>query len=82
MDLPGAGTHAKAPKIERLVRVTGHYIRCTENRAIPLATQDFMIAAVDGALGGRARVHSLTAGLSPFYSQPMLLADLLAIPST
>ncbi len=37
-----------------------------------------MIAALDGVVGGRTRVHSLTASHSPFYSQPKLLADLLA----
>ena len=63
---------------ERFGRVPRHYIRCLEDRAIPLAAQDFVIAALDGALGGRTSVHSLTASHSPFYSQPRLLADLLA----
>src|SRR6202008_3621466 len=63
---------------ERFGRVTRHYIRCLEDRAIPLAGQDFMIAALDAAIGGRTRVHSLTASHSPIYSQPKLLADLLA----
>jgi pimeloyl-ACP methyl ester carboxylesterase len=63
---------------ERFGRVTRHYIRCVENRAMPLAGQDFMIAAVDGAVGGRTHVHSLTASHAPYYSQPKVLADLLA----
>ena len=63
---------------ERFGRVTRHYIRCLEDRAIPLAAQNFMIAALHGALGGRTYVHSLTASHSPFYSQPEMLAQLLA----
>jgi len=63
---------------ERFGRVTRHYIRCLEDHAIPLDAQDFMITALDGALGGRTHVRSLAASHSPFYSQPKLLADLLA----
>jgi hypothetical protein len=37
-----------------------------------------VLAALDGALGGRTHIHSLTASHSPFYSQPKVLADLLA----
>jgi len=82
-DEPAGVVHVPSPITpERFGRVTRHYIRCTEDRAIPLAAQNFMIAAVDDALGGRTRVHSLTASHSPFYSQPKLLADLLAILST
>jgi pimeloyl-ACP methyl ester carboxylesterase len=62
----------------RFGRVTRYYIRCLEDRAIPLAAQNFMIAGLDGALGGRTYVHSLTASHSPFYSQPEMLAQLLA----
>ena len=41
-----------------------------EDRAIPVSGQDFMIAAVDGALGGQTSTHMLAARHSPFYSQP------------
>jgi pimeloyl-ACP methyl ester carboxylesterase len=62
----------------RFGRVTRHYVRCVQDRAMPLACQDFMIAAVDGSVGGRTHVHSLTTSHSPYYSQPKVLADLLA----
>jgi pimeloyl-ACP methyl ester carboxylesterase len=63
---------------QRFGRVTRHYIRCLEDRAMPLVAQDFMIDALDGALGGRTNVHSLTASHSPFHSQSKVLANLLA----
>lgn len=62
---------------ERFGRVPRHYIRCTEDRAIPLAGQDHMIREVDAAMGNTTRVHTLAASHSPFYSQPTQLAALL-----
>ncbi|PTY36800.1 hypothetical protein BGP77_05810 [Saccharospirillum sp. MSK14-1] len=55
-----------------------HYIRCTEDRAIPIAGQDFMIDAVDDALGGKTQVMTLNCSHSPFLSQPEALANALA----
>ena len=55
-----------------------YYIRCTQDRAIPLAGQDFMIDAVDAALGGETQVMTLDSSHSPFLSQPQTLADSLA----
>ena len=37
----------------RFGTVPRHYIRCTQDRAIPLTGQDHMIATVDGAIGGK-----------------------------
>jgi pimeloyl-ACP methyl ester carboxylesterase len=77
-DEPAAVAQVPSPITpERFGRVTRHYIRCLEDRAMPLAAQDFMVTALDGVLGDRTHLHSLTAGHSPFYSQPKLLADLL-----
>jgi pimeloyl-ACP methyl ester carboxylesterase len=53
------------------------YIRCLDDNAIPLAGQDFMLAAMDGALGGSTEVHSLAASHSPFLSKPREVADIL-----
>jgi pimeloyl-ACP methyl ester carboxylesterase len=54
-----------------------HYIRCTDDRAIPLAAQDHMIATVDGAIGGKTIVHTLESSHSPFLSQPAALSEIL-----
>jgi hypothetical protein len=57
--------------------VPRHYILCLEDRAIPLAGQEFMIAAIDGTLNGQTRVHRLSSSHSPFFSQPRALAEIL-----
>ena len=62
---------------DRFGRVPRHYIRCLNDRAIPLAGQDFMIAAVDAAIGGTTKVSTLAASHSPFYSQPAKLVEVL-----
>jgi pimeloyl-ACP methyl ester carboxylesterase len=54
-----------------------HYIRCTQDRAIPLTGQDHMIAAVDAAIGGKTTTHTLESSHSPFLSQPAALARIL-----
>jgi pimeloyl-ACP methyl ester carboxylesterase len=61
----------------RFGAVPRHYIRCTEDRAIPLAGQDHMIAAVDGAIGGKTTTHTLESSHSPFLSQPAVLSKIL-----
>jgi pimeloyl-ACP methyl ester carboxylesterase len=62
---------------ERFGRVPRHYVRCLEDRAIPLKGQDFMIAAADNALGGQTRTHTLPSSHFPFYSQPEALTEIL-----
>jgi len=57
--------------------VPRHYIRCTEDCAIPLACQDHMIATVDAAIGGSTIVHTLASSHSPFLSQPAALSKIL-----
>jgi pimeloyl-ACP methyl ester carboxylesterase len=57
--------------------VPRHYIRCTQDRAIPLAGQDHMIATVDGAIGGKTTIHTLESSHSPFLSQPAALSKIL-----
>lgn len=62
---------------ERFGTVPRHYIRCTQDRAVPLTGQDHMIAAVDGALGGKTTTHTLESSHSPFLSQPAALSRIL-----
>ena len=54
-----------------------HYIRTTQDNAVPLAGQDHMIAAVDGAIGGKTITHTLESSHSPFLSQPAALSAIL-----
>jgi len=61
----------------RFGTVPRHYIRCTQDRAIPLAGQDHMIAAVDGTIGGKTTTHTLKSSHSPFLSQPAALSKIL-----
>jgi pimeloyl-ACP methyl ester carboxylesterase len=62
---------------ERFGSVARHYIRCAEDRAITPEGQDFMVSAMDAALGGTTTVHRLDASHSPFLSMPRALADIL-----
>lgn len=62
---------------ERFGRVPRHYVRCLEDRAIPLQGQDFMIAAIDSALGSQTHTYTLAASHFPFFSQPEALSDIL-----
>ena len=57
--------------------VPRHYIRCTQDRAIPLSGQDHMIATVDAAIGGKTITHTLESSHSPFLSQPAALSRIL-----
>ncbi|ENN88065.1 Putative esterase [Rhizobium freirei PRF 81] len=52
----------------RFGTVRRHYIRCTQDRAVPLAGQDHMIAAVDDTIGGKTMTHTLESSHSPFLS--------------
>jgi pimeloyl-ACP methyl ester carboxylesterase len=62
---------------ERFGTLPRHYIRCTQDCAIPLTGQDHMIAAVDGAIGGKTTTHTLDSSHSPFLSQPAALSKVL-----
>jgi pimeloyl-ACP methyl ester carboxylesterase len=61
----------------RFGTVPRHYIRTTQDRAIPLTGQDHMIATVDGAIGGKTTTHTLESSHSPFLSQPAKLSKIL-----
>jgi pimeloyl-ACP methyl ester carboxylesterase len=61
----------------RFGMVPRHYIRCTQDRAIPLSGQDHMIATVDHAIGGKTTTHTLESSHSPFLSQPAALSKIL-----
>jgi pimeloyl-ACP methyl ester carboxylesterase len=62
----------------RLGRVPRHFIRCLNDRAIPIAAQDFMIGAIDERAYGPTHTHTLATSHSPFYSQPSALAEILS----
>ncbi len=61
----------------RFGAVPRHYIRTTQDCAVPLAGQDYMIAAVDGTIGGTTITHTLESSHSPFLSQPAALSKIL-----
>jgi pimeloyl-ACP methyl ester carboxylesterase len=61
----------------RFGMVPRHYIYCTQDRAIPLTGQDYMIATVDSAIGGTTITHTLESSHSPFLSQPAALSKIL-----
>jgi pimeloyl-ACP methyl ester carboxylesterase len=62
---------------ERFGAVPRHYVRCTQDRAVPLTGQDHMIASVDGAIGNKTITHTLVSSHSPFLSQPAALSKIL-----
>ena len=62
---------------ERFGRVPRHYIRTTQDRAVPLIGQDHMIATVDFVIGGKTITHTLESSHSPFLSQPANLSKIL-----
>lgn len=62
---------------ERFGTVPRHYIRCTQDRAIPVTGQDHMIATVDAAIGSKTITHTLESSHSPFLSQPVKLSKIL-----
>jgi len=65
---------------ERFGRVPRHYFRTLEDRVILIAAQDFMISAVDTALGNPTHAHTLATNHAPYLSQPDAVAEqLLAI---
>jgi len=77
-DEPNSGAFAPSEITpERFGTVSRHYIRCTQDRAVPLRGQDYMIAAVDIAIGGKTTTYTLESSHSPFLSQPDALARIL-----
>jgi pimeloyl-ACP methyl ester carboxylesterase len=77
-DEPNAGALAPSEITRgRFGAVPRHYIRCTQDRAIPLTGQDHMIATIDRAIGGKTMTHTLESSHSPFLSQPANLAKIL-----
>lgn len=64
---------------DRWGAVPRSYIRLTGDRALPVVTQDLMIAEADRAAPDRPfEVHSLPGGHSPFLTRPDELGRLLA----
>jgi len=62
----------------RFGRVPRHFIRCLNDKAIPIAAQDFMIRAIDERVYGPTYTHTLATSHSPFYAQPGTLAETLS----
>jgi len=57
--------------------VNRHYIRCTEDKAIPIGGQDWMVAEMDKAMGNKTVTHTMKTSHSPFYSDVNGLCDIL-----
>jgi pimeloyl-ACP methyl ester carboxylesterase len=64
---------------ERFGRVPRHYFRTLEDRVIPIAAQDFMISAVDIAMGNLTHAHTLATSHAPHLSQPDAVAEALLV---
>jgi pimeloyl-ACP methyl ester carboxylesterase len=79
-DEPTASLTAPVPvTAARWGRVPRTYIRLTDDLALPLATQDLMIAEADRvAPDTKTEVQSLPGAHSPFLTRPEELAALLA----
>ena len=70
---PVAKTRAKWGSVKR------HYIRCSQDRAIPPALQQRFIETADAfSPENKTVVHTLNTSHSPFYSAPKDLAVMLA----
>jgi pimeloyl-ACP methyl ester carboxylesterase len=64
--------------VDRWGRIPRTFIRCREDRALPVEMQDLMIAEADAATpGNHFTVESLDSSHSPFVSQPDRVADIL-----
>lgn len=61
----------------RFGSVPRHYIRTTQDCAVPLAGQDYMISVVDETIGGATVTHTMESSHSPFLSQPAALSQIL-----
>ncbi|MFE3741202.1 alpha/beta fold hydrolase [Streptomyces sp. NPDC059096] len=73
--LPGTPVTLGAGRWGRIPRT---YVRCLEDRALPVAVQDLMIAEADRALPGEPfTVRTLPGGHSPFAARPQELAEAL-----
>ncbi|HLU56501.1 MAG TPA: alpha/beta fold hydrolase [Pseudonocardia sp.] len=79
-DEPIASLTAPVPvTADRWGRIPRSYIRLTDDLALPVVTQDLMIAEADEVTPDRkTEVHSLPGGHSPFLTRPDGLAALLA----
>ncbi len=63
---------------ERWGKVPRTYVRCTQDKAIPIALQDRMIREADETYPqNKFSVHTLESGHSPFASMPDQLAELI-----
>ncbi|CAM5692434.1 MULTISPECIES: alpha/beta hydrolase [Streptomyces] len=59
-------------------RIPRSFLRCADDRALPMATQDLMIAEADRAMPGEPfTVRTLPGSHSPFAARPQELAETL-----
>ncbi|MEV5548554.1 alpha/beta hydrolase [Streptomyces sp. NPDC052309] len=59
-------------------RIPRTFLRCAQDRALPTAAQDLMIAEADRAMPGEPfTVHTLPGSHSPFAARPQELAEAL-----
>ncbi|MCY4239052.1 MAG: alpha/beta fold hydrolase [Rhodospirillaceae bacterium] len=76
-DEPAQTAGVKSPiTAARFGKVSRHFIRCEDDRAMPAAAQDRMVELVDGAgVGGKTVVHKMSGSHSPFFAQPDALLE-------
>lgn len=64
--------------VERFGTVDRHYIRCTNDRAIPPDAQDLMIRLVDEVMPTTTTVHTMGTSHNAAFSDPGGVADILS----
>ena len=72
------GNMSSAISGDPLATVAATYIRCTEDRTIPIEVQDALIASARASARSLDTI-TMTASHSPFLSMPETLADHLAV---
>lgn len=78
-DEPAAVAGEPSPiTAERFGTVDRHYVRCADDRAILAEAQDLMVKLVDEQLPTTTTVHNMNTSHSPFYSDPVGLAEILS----
>lgn len=64
--------------VERFGTVDRHYIKCTNDRAIPPDAQDLMIRLVDAEMPTTTTVHTIDTSHNAAFSDPGGVADILS----
>jgi len=75
-DIASTSVEPMAITAEKFGGVDRHFIRCIDDGAIPIKSQDNMIEQFDASgIGGTTAIHSLSGSHSPFFAQPENLGD-------